>query len=220
MDYLGSLAGTFGSDDDEDKADLSPYQGDDADICESCGWSNRPHELLCVRCRQRPHSSDAEGDDEQLGDLVLTPDFYQPLFQACHAAASGRLEPPEWDKERQKLISVLDSIARGLEQHFTTMRETQPGAQEASERLATRFQAAFAALDSMGAYLETPDPAILNQGWMDLIRATGGIQKSAGEFAELQKIAAEEEARKAEEEAAKKAKKKQGNAEKTNSPDS
>lgn len=129
-------------------------------------------------------AEDAHADD---GELVAIPAFYQPLFEACHAVAGGLISAEQWIAVWQAVAARLLEIASGVESSLAKVREAPHFVQAAGEQLLGGIQAALDALDSMGQYLDRPDPEFLNQGWLALVRATGTIQHATAEFARFER---------------------------------
>ena len=198
MDFLSNLVGNFDAGDEEQKR--VPFDGPEAEVCPECQWSNPPGQMVCLGCRKIMPGAGGEGNDDEGGELVPIPAFYQPLFQACHNVAEGQIPVEEWEKSWRSVVLTMQSVAKGVEEHLSQLREPDASVVDASNLLLTNLQGAFDALDSMGGYPENQDAEILNQGWMALVRATAGIQRSAAEFSRLQAEALETESKEAEKE--------------------
>ena len=189
MDYLTNLIRSFApgggaSDEDQEPEECQEYVGQDAQICAQCGLSNPPAQPLCGSCRgplaylTRPM--------EDSGGLVMVPDFYQPLFRACHSVATGQITADQWSTEWESLVERLEGIAQSVEQQGARLPADTPYRGRIFELIGfvlSGVEAALQGMDTMALYLESGSPECLNRGWMELVAATGEIQKAAAELA-------------------------------------
>ncbi|MEW6277583.1 MAG: hypothetical protein AB1758_03090, partial [Candidatus Eremiobacterota bacterium] len=163
-----------------------PYSGPDAVACPSCGGANGPGQVICSAC-QEPLASFDPSDDAD-GELVSVPSAYQPLFQACHAVASGQTDLDAWWAEVVFLSRVLSATRESVDRHAAAVTpelwEQNPALEQSTLALRAGLEDALAALEGMSAYLDEDDPELLNRGWMDLLKATGAIQSAGAAFAE------------------------------------
>ena len=193
MDYLSSLVGTFGDGDEaverSEEAELVPYEGMGALICPSCDWPNPPNLAICQQCRKALHSMGQDDVEEEAGELVAIPEFYQPLFQACHDVAAGRIPIEEWEGIWQAVVVRMQGIAQGVQGQLVQLRDPDQDTVDTCQRLFSNLESALGELDKMGGYIEERDAQILNHAWMSLVKATGGIHQSAKEFAQLREAA-------------------------------
>lgn len=117
---------------------------------------------------------------------MLIPDFYQPLFQACHAVAEKKMTLEEWSLQWEGVVQRLEEMAEGIDQNVQRLPAKVPQRQHIVD-LATQvlagIECALQALDTMALFLENEHPECLNRGWMQLVAATGGIQRAAAELA-------------------------------------
>jgi hypothetical protein len=188
MDAFSGLVSTFTPPLQGQAAD-----GDETQLCFGCGRSQSVQLSYCGTCRKPLPSllrSLTEKPAER-SELVLVPDFYQPFYEACNAVASGAITPEQWAEEWEKVARQLDAAWDSVADALGALDAEDEDAAGPAEEMEAGLDGAREALESMEAYLDEPDPEILNQGWLALIRATGRIQRAAAEFALLQARAAD-----------------------------
>lgn len=184
VDFLSSLIQSFAPAAPQEEIPEEDYQGRDGQVCPECGRVSPPAQALCTFCRAPlAFLTDAAPDSEE---LVLIPDFYQPLFAACHAVAEKKITPEEWTQEWEAVVRRLEEMAEGIDRNVQKLPPKVPQRQHILE-LATQvlagIESALQALDTMALFLENEHPECLNRGWMQLVAATGGIQRAAAQLA-------------------------------------
>lgn len=160
-------------------------------LCFACGRSQSVQLSYCGTCK-KPLPSLLRSLTEQpaeRSELVLVPHFYQPFYEACNAVASGAITPEEWADEWSKVAEQLDQAWEGVAGALGALDADDEDAAGPAAEMEAGLDGARAALESMEQYLDEPDPEILNQGWLQLVRATGQIQRAAAEFALLEAAA-------------------------------
>lgn len=184
MDFLSSLIQSFAPAAPQEDIPEEDYQGHDGQTCPECRRVSPPAQALCSFCRAPlAFLTEARPDSEE---LVLIPDFYQPLFKACHAVAEKKITPEEWSLQWEAVVQRLEEMAEGIDRNVQRLPAKVPQRQQIID-LATQvlagIETALQALDTMALFLENEHPECLNRGWMQLVAATGGIQRAAAELA-------------------------------------
>lgn len=184
MDFLSSLIQSFAPSQPEEEIPEEDYVGADGQVCPQCERVSPPAQALCTFCRA-PLAFLTESRPES-DELVLIPDFYQPLFQACHAVAEGKITPEQWEEEWLTVVRKLEGMAQGVDQNLQKLPSKTPHRQQiagAVQEVLDGIEGALRALDTMGLFMENSHPECLNRGWMQLVAATGGIQRAAAALA-------------------------------------
>ncbi len=184
MDFLASLIQSFSPAAPQDEIPEDDYAGSDGQVCPACQRVSPPAQALCSFCRAPLEFLTRSAPESE--ELVLIPDFYQPLFQACHAVAEKKMTLEEWSLQWEGVVQRLEEMAEGIDQNVQRLPAKVPQRQHIVD-LATQvlagIECALQALDTMALFLENEHPECLNRGWMQLVAATGGIQRAAAELA-------------------------------------
>lgn len=184
MDFLSSLIQAFAPSAPQEEVPEDDYEGADGQTCPACQRISPPVQALCTFCRAPlPFLTEAAPESEE---LVLIPEFYQPLFQACHAVAEKKITPEEWSQQWEAVVQRLEGMAEGIDQNVQRLPPKAPQRlyiEELAARVLAGIEEALQALDTMALFLENEHPECLNRGWMQLVAATGGIQRAAAELA-------------------------------------
>ncbi|MBX3170940.1 MAG: hypothetical protein KF760_26265 [Candidatus Eremiobacteraeota bacterium] len=184
MDFLSSLIQSFAPAAPQPEIPEEDYEGPGGQICPACQRVSPPAQALCSFCRA-PLAFLTEAAPES-EELVLIPDFYQPLFKACHAVAEKKITPEEWSLQWESVVQRLEEMAEDIDRNVQKLPARVPQRQHILD-LATQVLAgiekALQGLDTMALFLENEHPECLNRGWMQLVAATGGIQRAAAQLA-------------------------------------
>lgn len=184
MDFLSSLIQSFAPSAPEEEIPEEDYEGSDGQVCPACQRVSPPAQALCSFCRAPlPFLIEAAPDSEE---LVLIPDFYTPLFAACHAVAEKKITVEEWSEQWELVVQRLEAMAEGIDQNVQRLPPKTPQRLyivELATQVLAGIESALQALDTMALFLENEHPECLNLGWMQLVAATGGIQRAAAELA-------------------------------------
>lgn len=184
MEFLTSLIQSFAPAAPQEEIPEEDYEGADGQNCPECQRVSPPAQALCSFCRA-PLAFLTEATPES-EELVLIPDFYQPLFQACHSVVEKKITPEEWSVQWELVVQQLEGMAEGIDQNVQRLPAKTARRQHILE-LATQVLAgiekALQAMDTMALFMENEHPECLNRGWMQLVAATGGIQRAAAELA-------------------------------------
>lgn len=183
MDFLSNLIRSFAPAPEEEVPEQD-YEGTDGQVCPACQRLNAPNQALCSFCRAPlPFLLDSTPES---GELVLIPDFYQPLFQACHAVAKGEMTTEEWSIRWESVVHQLEAMAQNVEHHLQKLPAKTPDLPRIAalvEEVLSGIERALQALEMMALYLENHHPECLNRGWMQLVAATPLIQQAASRLA-------------------------------------
>jgi len=181
VDFLSNLIRSFApAAAPEEEVPEQDYEGADGQVCPACQRVNPPAQALCSFCRA-PLAFLLESTPES-GELVLIPDFYQPLFQACHAVAKGEMSPEDWSVRWESVVQQLESMAQSVQHHLQKLPAKTPDRSRIAglvEEVLAGIENALQALETMALYLENHHPECLNRGWMQLVAATPQIQYAA-----------------------------------------
>lgn len=123
---------------------------------------------------------------EDPGDPI--PEFYVPLFHATQALANGEIESDDWLDIWERVGLTLYSIIQQIEVQIQRMGPTfaaQPEALAAGQLLRNGLHQALVALDEMAEFVDDDDVDHLHNGWVDLIKASGLVEKASARFAEV-----------------------------------
>ncbi len=175
--------------------------------CVMCGHLNEAGRKECEKCSAvlpEAMRQAAAQSQENAQDMVMVPEEYLHLYEACDNVAAGEIPLSEWQKHVDKFKSGFSSAADGvkdqLQMHKEQLSEV-PGLIEDAESLVEALEEALAALSEMELFSSDGDPEHLNQGWMDLLSATQKIQhrgmyfyKALQEFVESEQLPAEADA--------------------------
>ena len=183
VDFLSNLIQAFSPAAPVEDIPEEDYEGPDAQLCPECKRASPPAQALCSFCRA-PLAFLTESRPES-EELVLIPDFYQPLFQACHAVAVKKITPEEWSLQWEAVAQKLEGMAEGIDHNVQRLPANAPRRARIVE-LATQvlvgIEEALKAMDTMALFMENEHPECLNRGWMQLVAATGNIQRAAAEL--------------------------------------
>ena len=178
MDFLSNLIRSFAPAPEE--VPEQDYEGADGQVCPACQRLNAPAQMLCSFCRA-PLAFLLDSTPDS-GELVLIPDFYQPLFQACHAVAKGEMSAEDWSLRWDSVVQQLEAMAQNVQHHLGRLPTKTPDRARLVglvEEVLEAIEKALQALETMALYLENRHPECLNRGWMQLVAATAPIQQAA-----------------------------------------
>ena len=156
--------------------------------CLMCSHLNQPNARNCARCGAvLPEQMERSAATKEVttSDLVMVPQEYLDLYNACDAVAGGRMEVAEWKRVLDPLWHAFNQTREAMALHLAQHSQDLDGAPElkpVAEALMEGLGRAEAALEQMARFEEEGDPELLNDGWMALLKGTRKVQESGAIF--------------------------------------
>jgi len=150
--------------------------------CPSCEHPNEPHYRQCVKCNA---PLPASPEDEDSGDMVMVPEDYMHLYEACDKVAAGEIPLAAWQAHIDRFVEGFEQTRNFVGDQFrlnADQLDGVPGLKDEAEALLESLEEAEAALCTMQEFADDGDPEHLNQGWFDLLKATQKIQRDGMNF--------------------------------------
>ncbi|MEW6279266.1 MAG: hypothetical protein AB1758_11620 [Candidatus Eremiobacterota bacterium] len=156
--------------------------------CLMCGQLNQPHLRSCAKCGAvLPDEMErtAATRQETSSDLVMVPPEYMQLYQACDLVASGNLPVEHWNAVVMSFVNSFSQSRAFVEDQLTQQADALGEVAELekiSNLLLMGLADAERALDEMLMFEQDGQVEHLNQGWMDLLKATRKVQEAGVGF--------------------------------------
>ncbi|MBI3929566.1 MAG: hypothetical protein HY319_28755 [Armatimonadetes bacterium] len=167
--------------------------------CLMCGHANASNSRECVKCGAvlpKAMQRAAADVEETSSDMVMVPEEYMHLYEACDRVAANEIPIEQWQVH-------IDRFYQGFSQTGTFVRDQMtihnayvskiPGLLDEAGALIDALGEAESALNEMQLFSADRDAEHLNQGWMDLLKATQKIQHTGMQFYQSLEAVAESE---------------------------
>ncbi len=156
--------------------------------CLMCGHLNQSNVRQCLKCgavlpdeMERTAASRAETSS----DLVMVPPEYMQLYQACDLVAGQKIPLEQWHAVIDSFVVSFSQSRAFVEEQLASQAEALGEISELegiASLLVRGLAEAEAALDEMLAFADDGVVDHLNQGWMDLLKATRKVQEAGVGF--------------------------------------
>lgn len=156
--------------------------------CLMCGYQNEPNFEECIKCGAvlpRTMQRAAADYEDTSSDMVMVPEEYIHLYEACDRVAADEIPLADWQVHVDAFCERFKQAARQIKDHtrFNQQQLKQvPGLLDDADRVVESLEEALEALDRMQRFADDRDPEHLNQGWMDLLAATQRVQHHGSAF--------------------------------------
>lgn len=156
--------------------------------CLMCGHLNQSNVRNCLKCgavlpdeMERTAASRAETSS----DLVMVPPEYMQLYQACDLVAGQKIALEQWHQVVESFVVSFSQSRAFVEEQLAAQADALGEISELegiASLLVRGLSEAEEALDEMLRFADDGVVDHLNQGWMDLLKATRKVQEAGVGF--------------------------------------
>ncbi|GMU50899.1 MAG: hypothetical protein AMXMBFR33_00450 [Candidatus Xenobia bacterium] len=156
--------------------------------CLMCGHLNQSNVRNCLKCGAvLPDEMErtAASKTETSSDLVMVPPEYMQLYQACDLVAGQKIPTEQWRAVVDTFLVSFTQSRAFVEEQLAAQAEALGEISELegiASLLVRGLTEAEKSLDLMLQYEEDGEVDHLNQGWMDLLKATRKVQEAGVGF--------------------------------------
>lgn len=156
--------------------------------CLMCGHLNQSNVRNCLKCGvvlpdEMERSAASKG--ETSSDLVMVPPEYMQLYQACDLVAGQKIPLEQWHAIIESFVVSFSQSRAFVEEQLAAQADALGEISELegiASLLVRGLTEAEAALDQMLQFADDGVVEHLNQGWMDLLKATRKVQEAGVGF--------------------------------------
>lgn len=150
--------------------------------CVMCSHHNTPGRSDCEKCGATLPTAlkSASGEAGPASDLVMVPQEYMDLYEACDNVAANEIPLEEWQAHIDAFNERFNQASQQIHDITSTNRETfskVPGILDQAESVVDALDETLEALYRMQQFADDGDPDHLNQGWMQLLAGTQKVQE-------------------------------------------
>lgn len=151
-------------------------------VCIMCSHSNPPNRSECESCNATLPTAikSASGEGGHSNDLVMVPQEYMDLYEACDKVAANEIPLEEWQAHIDSFNDRFNQASQQIHDITTTNKkafEGVPGILAQADDVVDALDETLEAIHRMQQFADDGDPDHLNQGWMELLAGTQKVQQ-------------------------------------------